>query len=168
MHKATGPDNLPARFLNEVAREIAPALTVIFQASLNQGTLPGNQLLSSDACNFRLISLTRICVKILGHIVFSHISHHLEIHKVLCEEQHGFRPNRSCETQFISTVNDFAECLNQGGQCGVLLLDFSKAFDKVPHTRLCNKLHHYGIHGALLSWLQAFLHNRSQYVVVDN
>ena len=48
IHKATGPDNLPARFLNEVAREIAPALTVIFQASLNQGTLPivsGNQLL---------------------------------------------------------------------------------------------------------------------------
>ena len=30
------------------------------------------------------------------------------------------------------------------------------------------KLHHYGIHGALLSWLQAFLHNRSQYVIVDN
>ena len=49
-----------------------------------------------------------------------------------------------------------------------MLLDFSKAFDKVPHTHLCNKLHHYGIHGALLSWLQAFLHNRSQYVIVDN
>ena len=100
-----------------------------------------------------------------SHIVFSHISHHLETHKVLCEEQHGFRPNRSCETQLISTINDFSECLNQGGQCDVLLLDFSKAFDKVPHTHLCNKLHHYGIHGALLFWLQAFLHNRSQYVM---
>ena len=76
--------------------------------------------------------------------------------RVLCEEQHGFHPNRSCETQLISTINDFAECLNQGGQCDVLLLDFSKTFDKVPHTCLCNKLHHYGIHGALLSWLQAF------------
>ena len=40
MHKATGPDNIPAHFLNKVAREIAPALTVTFQASLNQGTLP--------------------------------------------------------------------------------------------------------------------------------
>ena len=54
------------------------------------------------------------------------------------------------------------------GQCDVLFLDFSKAFDKVPHFRLCHKLYHYGIHGTLLSWLQAFLHNRSQYVVVDN
>ena len=70
--------------------------------------------------------------------MFSHISHHLETHKVLCEEQHGSRPNRSCETQLISTINDFAECLNQGGQCDVLLLDFSRAFDKVPHTHLCN------------------------------
>ena len=41
--------------------------------------------------------------------------------------------------------------LNQGGQCDVLLLDLSKAFDKVPHTRLCHKLHHCGIRGALLS-----------------
>ena len=38
--------------------------------------------------------------------------------------------------KLISTINDFAECLNQGGQCDVLLLDFSKAFDKVPHSRL--------------------------------
>ena len=51
--------------------------------------------------------------------MFSHISHHLETQKVLCEEQHGFRPNRSCETQLISTVNDFVECFNQGGQCDV-------------------------------------------------
>ena len=89
IHKATGPDNLPARFLNEVAREIAPALTVIFQASLNQETLPSiwksaavvpifKKGSRSDPCNFRPISLTCICVKILEHIVFSHISHHLE------------------------------------------------------------------------------------------
>ena len=63
-HKASGPDNLPARFLKEVAFEISPMLTVIFQASLDQGTLPniwktakvvpifkkGNK---SDPCNYR-------------------------------------------------------------------------------------------------------------------
>ena len=38
--KAHGPDNLPARFLKEVSCEIAPTLTLIFQASLDQGTLP--------------------------------------------------------------------------------------------------------------------------------
>lgn len=71
------------------------------------------------------------------------------MHEVLCEEQHGFHPKRSCETQLISTINDFAECHNQGGQFNVLLLDFSKAFDNFAHTCLCicHKLHYYGIYG---------------------
>ena len=38
--KASGPDNLPARILKEVAYEISPALSLIFQASLDQGALP--------------------------------------------------------------------------------------------------------------------------------
>ena len=76
--------------------------------------------------------------------------------------------NRSCDTQLIITVKDFAESLNQGSQCDVLTLDFSKAFDKVPHARLYQKLSHYGIRGPMLSWLQAYLTNRSQCVVVDN
>ena len=69
--------------------------------------------------------------------------------------------------QLITTVNDFAECLNEGGQCDVLTLDFSKAFDKVPHARLYQKLSLYGIRGPILTWLQAFL-TRSQHVIVVN
>ena len=51
----------------------------------------------------------------------------------------------------IVTVNDLAENLNTGNQTDVILLDFSKAFDKVPHNRLCHKLHHLGINGTLLT-----------------
>ena len=86
----------------------------------------------------------------------------------MCDGQHGFRQKRSCESQLITTINDFAKCLNEKGQCDVLLLDFRKAFDKVPHARLFKKLDHYGIHGALLHWLKSFLTNRSQHVVLDN
>ena len=64
-------------------------------------------------------------------------------------------------------VNDFAKCLNQKGQCDVLLLDFSKAFDKVPHSRLYLKLQHYGIDGSILLWIKSFLTCRSQYVVLE-
>ena len=109
-----------------------------------------------------------IYLYILEHIVYSSISKHLQRHAVLCDAQHGFHPNRSCDTQLIITVNDFADCLNKGGQCDVLALDFSKAFDKVPHAHLYQKLSHYGVHGSILSWLKAFLTDRSQYVILNN
>jgi hypothetical protein len=48
------------------------------------------------------------------------------------------------------------------------ILDFSKAFDKVPHTRLSNKLHYYGIQGKTHRWIDSFLKDRQQQVVVDN
>ena len=119
----------------------------------------------TDPCNFKPISFTCICAK---YIVYSNVSKHLQKYAILCDAQHGFRPNRSYDTQLIITVNDSAESLNQGGQCDILTLNFSKAFDKVPHARLYQKLSHYGIRGPMLSWLQAFLTNRSQCVVVDN
>ena len=78
------------------------------------------------------------------------ISQHLDHHGVLCHEQHGFHQKRSCETQLITTINDFAECLNQNSQFNALLLDFSRAFDKVAHTHLFHKLSHHGIQGTLL------------------
>ena len=68
----------------------------------------------------------------------------------LCEEQDGFRTNRFCETQLISTVNDIAENMDAGKQTNVMLLDFSKAFDRVSHMWLCGKLHHLRINGSLL------------------
>ena len=85
---------------------------------------------------------------------------------MLCEEQHGFQQNRSCETQLIGTVNNIAENMNAGKQTDVILLDFAKAFDKVPHVCLCHKLSHLGINGPLLEWIKNFLTDRTQQVMV--
>ena len=177
-HKAAGPDEIPAQFLKEFSELLAPSLTVVFQASLNQCSLPsdwkrayivpifkkGNRAIPN---NYRPISLTCICSKILEHIVYSHVFAHLSHHNILCDQQHGFRCLRSCESQLILTVNDFAETLNNGEQSDVIFLDFSKAFDKVSHYHLFHKLHHYGIRGDILDWIKNFMLNRSQCVVVD-
>ena len=96
--------------------------------------------------------------------MFEHLNHH----QALRDEQHGFRQHRSCEIHLITRVNDFAHCLNQQGQCGVLLLDFCKAFDKVPHSSLFHKLQFYGIKVPLLTWIKNFLSDRSQQVVLNN
>ena len=94
--KSHGPDNLPACFLKEVSSEIAPALTLIVQASLNQGTLSEvwRQIIvavvfkkgrHTDPCKCRPISLTCIGTKILEHTVYSSISNHLQRYAALCD-----------------------------------------------------------------------------------
>jgi len=104
----------------------------------------------------------------MEHVIYSSMFDHLNHHQALRDEQHGFWQHRSCDTQLITTVHDFAQCLNQQVQCDMLLLDFSKAFDKVPHSRLFHKLQFYGIRGSLLPWVKNFLTDRSQQVVLDN
>ena len=53
-----------------------------------------------------------------------------------------------------------------GKQTDLILLDFSKAFDKINHSKLIWKLHNYGLRSNVLGWIRAFLGDRSQRVVV--
>ena len=94
---------------------------------------------------------------------------HLDHHNILADSHHGFRKKRACESQLILTIQDLhvASSLEDGEQIDAVLLDFSKAFDKVPHQCLLLKLQHYGIRGHLLSWIESFLTGRSQKVLVE-
>ena len=177
-NKATGPDAISARFLKDNAEEIAPILTSIFQQSLDTGEVPSDWRTANIspiykkgerniASNYRPVSITSVCCKIIEHIIFSHVMDHYYNNSILIDEQHGFRPGRSCETQLLITSNDLAESLDKGEQVDAIVLDFSKAFDRVPHQRLLNKLHHYGVRDSLLLCINNFLTKRSQRVVVD-
>jgi hypothetical protein len=70
---------------------------------------------------------------------------HLEIHDILVDCQHGFRAKRSCETQLISLTQEITNHLHYGIQNDLIILDFSKAFDKVSHKKLLFKLDNYAI-----------------------
>ena len=102
----------------------------------------------------------------MEHIIHSHVISHLTKDGTLNPAQHGFRKNRSCETQLIETVNELAKSLNQKQQIDSILLDFSKAFDKICHRKLLLKLNHYGINRKVLNWIGDFLSKRTQRVVV--
>ena len=121
----------------------------------------------SSAANYRPISLTCILCKVLEHIIASQVVKHLNSHDLLYDLQHGFREKRACETQLTMLVEDLARNLSKGKQTDLVLLDFSKAFDKVNHSKLLWKLHQYGIRGHALAWIRAFLGNRSQTVVLE-
>jgi hypothetical protein len=84
-HKATGPDEISTKFLKEMAAPVTPALTLIFQASLNQGQTPEDWKLAnvspifkkgdkSKPANYRPVSLTSVCCKVIEHIIHSHLN----------------------------------------------------------------------------------------------
>ena len=177
-NKATGPDGIPGKILKTCANELADVYRLLFQASLDQGVIPDDWRHANivplfkkgektKAVNYRPVSLTSISCKLLEHIVHSNVMDHLDNYNYLNNAQHGFRQRRSCETQLINTINDFSNCLNQKGQLDAILLDFSKAFDKVDHEGLILKLQHAGLNKNLLDWSRSFLFNRTQRVVVE-
>lgn len=176
--KAPGPDGISPRFLKELADEIAPILTLIFQSSLDSGVVPLDWRTASVAPifkkgeryrpeNYRPISLTSVPGKILEHIIVHNIMNFVEQNNILCKEQHGFRKQRSCISQLIGLMDDITNCRDRGKQVDMVVMDFAKAFDKVSHSLLCYKLQHYGIQGDINRWIRSFLADRRQAVVVD-
>jgi hypothetical protein len=103
----------------------------------------------------------------MEHILVSQISRHLTLNNILLKNQHGFRNGLSCETQLAEFVNDLHVNQSGGGRVDAVVMDFSKAFDKVAHGRLLFKLGQYGIDGKTRQWIHSFLTGRSQCVVVD-
>jgi len=103
----------------------------------------------------------------MEHAAHSSIMMYLEHHSIMSDQKHGFCKSRSCKTQLILTVNDPAKGIDDSSQISAILLDFLKAFYKVPHSPLLLKLKHYGVSSSTLNWITDFLDERTQDVVLD-
>jgi len=101
----------------------------------------------------------------MKHVIYSNVMSHLKAYNILSPDQFGFHKDHSAELQLLQTVHDLTISLNNKSQCDVILLDFSKAFDRVSHQHLMLKLNHYGIRNSILDWISAFLSFRTQQVV---
>ena len=176
--KASGPDNIPIRILKEAAQQIAPVLQVIFTQSYQTGNLPQDWLSANivaifkkgnknTPANYRPVSLTCVTTKLMEHIVFHSIMDHIDSYNLLKHYQHGFRQKHSTESQLIVTMEEIARALDDRSQIDMLILDFSKAFDTVPHQRLLQKIDYYGIRSKTKGWIRTWLTTRNQRVVVD-
>jgi hypothetical protein len=177
-HKAIGPDSIPSCILKAAADQLAPILTELYQTSLNTGVVPQDwkdahvvPLFKKDerhlASNYRPVSLTSITCKVMEHIVHCSVMCHFDRNKILTNAQHGFRKKRACESQLIVTIHDIASKLKRDSQIDVILLDFAKVFDKVPHHRLLHKLEYYGVNSKTNRWIYSFLENRKQSVILE-
>ena len=177
--KGCGPDNIPGRLLKEGALALFEPLSRLFNLSLKTGVLPkdwtrahvtpvfkkGSKHIPS---NYRPISLTCLVVKVMERCVHKNITAFLNDYDKLKTTQHGFRLNHSCQTKFLETLYQWAGSVDNRKSTDAIFLDFSKAFDSVPHQRLLMKLNHIGIRGPLLQWIESFLSGREQRVVIED
>ena len=120
-----------------------------------------------SANKYRPISLTSVTCKLLERFIRDNLVEHLNNNNLIANEQHGFVPKKSCLTNLLETADEISNSLASKKSIDILLLDFSKAFDKVNHSLLLLKLKAYGICGNLLNWFRAFLTNRKQRVVLE-
>ena len=93
-----------------------------------------------DVANFRPISLTCIVMKIFEKIIRDEIM--LKCRHLHNENQHGFPPSKSCDTQMLYFQKSLMLYLNNHIQNDFVYFDFSKAFDSVNHDILLMKLKH--------------------------
>ena len=153
-------------------------LSIIFNKSFNSGSLPHDwknaqvipihkKCARNQACNYRPVSLTFIFSKFMESIIKDHLISHLLANNLLTDHQFGFIPGRSCTTQLLYVLDYFTKHLDKGELIDVIYLDFQKAFDSVPHQRLIQKLTSFGINGKILQWINDFLWNRTQQVLLN-
>jgi hypothetical protein len=76
---------------------------------------------------------------------------------LLPPHQSGFTPGDSAINQLLSLTNEFGKALDEGKEIHVFFCDISKAFDRVWHKGLPNKLENIGIQGSLLLWITNYL-----------
>lgn len=176
--KAPGADSLLPRVLVELKNEITVPLTLIMQRSFESGVVPDDWKAAnvtpihksgsrSNASNYRPISLTSQLCKIFESIIRDAIVQHLESNGLITGAQHGFRKGGSCLSNLLQFLDHVTRSIDEDECVDVIYLDFSKAFDKVPHGRLMEKLDKHGITGKVWDWIKEWLRDRSQRVFVN-
>ena len=121
----------------------------------------------NKSVNYRPVSLTSVICKLLETIIRDHMMDFLIKHKLINPSQHGFLKAKSCLTNLLCFLEEITKWVDDGSPVDVIYLDFQKAFDKVPHQRLISKLKSHGMGNSIINWIEQWLKDRRQRVVVD-
>lgn len=174
---AVGFDEMHPSFLKLILPILLPFLTYTFNAILTTGVFPGQWKLAkilpvaknSKGDEFRPISLLPFLSKVFERIVQQQMSFYLGSSNLLTSKQSGFRKNHSCITALVSVTEDLRQAMDGDNVTFLILLDFSKAFDTVDHSILCDKLRHlFNFSSCAVKLMYSYLTDRMQAVVCNN
>lgn len=174
--KGAGPDGIPPSFFIRTSDHLSTALHIIFNKCLKEGVFPKVWKQASitpvyktgdknNVENYRPISilstLSRVFERLVHGALYPHIRH------LILPEQHGFVKRRSTTTNLMTFVNYLFENMDRRVQVDAVYTDFQRAFDKVDHTLLMEKIAFNGIRGNLLRWFASYIFNRTQKIFIN-
>lgn len=173
------PDKLPQIVFKKCHASLSIPLSFIFNLSLELGTVPApwkesiivplakknNPVVASD---FRPISLTSTSCKVMEKLLCQWLYDHFTLNGFIPEQQHGFVRGRSVESQLLDVQYEWLQAADECKFTDVIYYDFSKAFDKVSHSKLLHKLYSSGVPINLVKWIESFLVNRTFSVKVKD
>lgn len=177
---AIGEDGVSMKFLKIILPYFVKPLTHIFNHCITTSSFPmlwkigkitpvakvTNALSPSD---YRPISILPVLSKVFESLLSAQITHYLNDNKLISPLQSGFRAGHSCTTAVLKVLDDIREQLDESNMSLMCFLDFSKAFDRVNHRILCQKLKYYfGFSQYALHLIESYLTGRAQKVVVGS
>jgi hypothetical protein len=176
--KSVGSDSIRDEILKLGGEAMITFLARLLETTLKKSTIPSDWKKvivvpiytggdRSVVTNCRPISLTSAVCKQMEHVIAGYLRQVWDKYDWLYDGQHGFRPGYSCESQVITICQGIADSLDEGVSIDAIIIDFSKAFDLVPHDRLLIKLAAPGVDSRILVWVREFLVGRTQRVRVE-
>ena len=176
--KASQANDIPIKIIKENVDIICDIIYNDFHTNLlDKGTFPDSLKTANitpvfkkdsrtDKTNYRPVSVLPNLSKIYERLIYNQISNYFE--NILSKFQCGFRKGFSAQDCLIVMIEKWKRILDNGGICGALLTDLSKAFDCLTHDLLIAKLETYGVNSRSLKILSSYLSNRKQRVQLGN
>ena len=174
--KAVGIDGISVVFLKIALDMLLPVIEHLFNFCLQSSVFPKvwkmANIMPIPKCknpthckDFRPVSILCVLPKALEKIVLQQITVYVESNGIGNPLQSGFKKGHNTTTALTKITDDMRKAIDDGMVNLLVLLDFSKAFDKVHHKLLIAKLKHLGFSNAVLKWLEEYLTCRYQRVM---
>lgn len=177
--KSQGPNSIPFKILKVCDPVIFHHLASLFNISISEGNFPniwkcaivkpihkkGDKTLP---INYRPISLLSFLSKIFEKCVSKFVKLFLNRFNILSSRQFGFRPSHSTETACVNILDFIYSNLDRKVSTVATFIDFSKAFDVLPHQLILHMLYIYNFDEVSIRWFASYLHNRFIQVSVDD
>ena len=177
-NSATGLDGIHNNMLANLPPSGLHFLLHLANTSLSESVLPSEwktanvkmlpkKALSNDPSKYRPISLTSCVGKLIERLVANRLTRYLDQNNIIKKEQSGFRKHRSTIDNLLFMSQKGVEAINRGKSCVAIFFDIEKAFDKVWHEGIINRLYKYQVPYHLTRWIINFLAERSFQVEVN-